>query len=82
MTRRVQVTIGRMTVEGAAVADPAAFRAEVERQLALRLGATGADAGLVGRHQTLADAGSVRSAGDPGAVAGAITAAIRGSGKR
>ena len=77
MSGRIRVTIGRMTVEGAAIADPAAFRAEVERQVALGLGAAGSPH-LTGRHLSAVDAGAVKAAGDPRAVAGAIAAAIGG----
>ena len=78
MSRRVRVTIDRITVEGGAIADTAAFRAEVERQVALSLGAPGAVEGLSGRHLASADAGRVKAAGDPGAVARAVAGAIRG----
>ena len=81
MSGRARVTIGRMTVEGGAIADPAAFRAEVERQVALSLGAAGAAPHLTGRHSAAVDAGPVKAAGDPRAVAGAIAAAIGGGNK-
>jgi hypothetical protein len=78
MTGRVRVNIGRVTVEGAAIADPAAFRAEVERQVALSLGAAGSLQRIAGRHVAAVDAGPVKAAGDPKAVGGAIAGAIGG----
>jgi hypothetical protein len=81
MTRRVRVMIDRLTVEGGATGNPAAFRAEVERQVALSLGAEGVLQRVDGRHVAAADAGPVRAAGDAKAVAGAIAAAIGGGRK-
>lgn len=81
MSGRVRVTIGRVTVEGAAIADPTAFRAEVERQVALGLGAPAAINGLTGRHLASARTGPVKAAGDPSAIAGAVAAAIGGGRK-
>lgn len=78
MTRRVRVTIGRMTVDGGTIADPAAFRAEVERAVSLSLAAPEAIAGLTGRNLASAGAVRVKAAGDAHAVAGAIAAAIGG----
>lgn len=81
MTRRVRVRIDRIVVQDGAIRDPAAFQAEVERQVALSLGAPGRVDGLAGRNQASVDAGRVKSAGDAISVAGAVTAAI-GGGKR
>jgi hypothetical protein len=78
MTRRVRVTIGRVTVEGGAISNPAAYRAELERQVALSLGAVGALQRVAGGHMAAFDAGPVKAAGDPKAIAGVIAGAIGG----
>jgi len=81
VTRRVHVTIGRLVVDGGCIADAASFRAEVERQVALGLGAPGAIESLTGRHLASAGAGAVKAAGNPRVVAGAVVAAIGGGRK-
>lgn len=82
MSRRVRVTIDRIVVEGGGVPDAAAFRGEIERQVALRLAAPGATRGLSGQHVAKVEAAPVQAAGDARGVAGAIAGAIVGGGGR
>lgn len=80
MSRRIRVSIDRIVVDGGAVADPAAFRAEVERQVALRLRAPGAVEGIAGRNVAVVDGRTARGGMNGEAIGGAIATAI-GAGK-
>lgn len=80
MSRRVNVTIGRIVVDAGTVADPAAIRAEIERQVALRLRAPGAVEGITGRNVAGVDGRTARGGMNGEAIGGAIATAI-GAGK-
>ncbi|MEA3046422.1 MAG: hypothetical protein QOJ53_754 [Sphingomonadales bacterium] len=76
MTRRIDVRIDRIVVDGAGPVDRAALAAGIGRELAKRLAAPGAADGLASRNVASVDGGNAVAGGNGVGIANAIAGAI------